>query len=203
MPLYTSKNSKQIYHIHIPRTAGRYISSLFLSNKFKIRYNCFDNKINGYDLTHLPYPYYNELEGVSGVKKFAVIRNPFDRFSSILKLIIGDDKFTYDYFDYVLNQTSSENVRNTVFSILDQSPHSLPQYKYIDDSVYLWKYENGMGYDFVKWINSNFDLDFKFNEVAYEINRFDYFHNIPFCDKVRDVIVEYYKKDFELFKNLK
>jgi hypothetical protein len=205
MPLYTSRNCKKIYHIHIPRTAGRYVSSLFLFNKFEVQFNSFDfdDRIDGYDLTHLPCPYYNELEGVSSVKKFAVIRNPFDRFLSVLKMIVNFGNFPYNYFDDVLNQTSSENVRNIIFNILNRYPYSLPQYKYIDDSVYLWKYENGMGYDFVRWINSNFDLDFKFNEVSYAFLEYDHSHNIPICDKVRDVIVEYYKKDFELFKNLK
>jgi len=203
MPLYTSRNSKRIYHIHIPRTAGRYVSSLFLSNKFEIQFNSFDVQIDGYDLTHLPYPYYNELEGVGDVKKFAVIRNPFDRFASILKMLVTYGEFDRNYFDYTVNQISSENVRNTIFDILDQSPYSLPQYKYIDDNVYLWKYENGMGYNFTKWINSNFDLDFKFNEVSYIRNKYDDCHNITICDKVHDAVAEYYKKDFELFKNLK
>lgn len=199
MPLYTSRNSRRIYHIHIPRTAGRYVSSLFLSNKFEIQFNSFDIRVDGYDLTHLPYPYYNELEGVANVKKFAVIRNPFDRFASILKMLVTFGIFDRNYFEFTVNQTSFENIRETIFDSLDQFPYALPQYKYIDDNVYLWKCENGMGYDFVKWINSNFDLDFRFNEVSYTHNRYDDCYNIQICDKVRDVVAEYYKKDFELF----
>jgi|TARA_B100000085_G_scaffold30849_1_gene25455 hypothetical protein len=199
MPLYTSRNSRRIYHIHIPRTAGRYVSSLFLFNKFNIHYNSFDVQVDGYDLTHLPYPYYNELEGVANVKKFAVIRNPFDRFASILKMLVTFGIFDRNYFEFTVNQTSFENIRDTIFDSLDQFPYALPQYKYIDDNVYLWKCESGMGYDFVKWINSNFDLDFRFNEVSYSRDRYDDCHNIQICDKVRDVVAEYYKKDFELF----
>ena len=75
------KEQTKIYHIHVPRTGGRYISNLFDNNGYKVYFeqsrNFYKNSIIEELLT---YPYYETLYNFEDIPTFIVIRNPIDIF---------------------------------------------------------------------------------------------------------------------------
>ena len=81
-----SLGSKKIFHVHIPRTAGRYIKEIFLSNSYEVTFANYNYRFYGIEIPHLHYPLYNCLEYVEDSPQFAVVRNPFDRFKSHIKI---------------------------------------------------------------------------------------------------------------------
>jgi hypothetical protein len=61
MPIFT-QGDNSCYFIHIPRTGGRYVSSLFEnSENVECRYHKINtHRFEGIDSTHLHYPLYND-----------------------------------------------------------------------------------------------------------------------------------------------
>ena len=92
-------NNKNIYFIHIPRTAGSYVENK-LCEKFKINKNWHDSntenlfgleKINKNHYLTLQHLTLNEIEKYNFINSnennyiFTIIRNPFDRVITCIK----------------------------------------------------------------------------------------------------------------------
>jgi hypothetical protein len=63
------QNNNKCYFIHIPRTGGRYVSSLFENSAdMKCKYHrIHEDRFDGIDATHLHYPLYNLFLNVNNI----------------------------------------------------------------------------------------------------------------------------------------
>jgi hypothetical protein len=152
---------KRFFFIHIPRTAGRF----FEQNLLKVNNFVWDDKVNidrqyksidGVELAHFHREYYEKYLDVEGIPHITIVRNPIDRFIScsiFLRKLYGDDidEMLEDemyFYSMIQNYPLSQSV-NWFRSQLD----------FISDKTHIWKFENGFGDDFAKWVSHIVDMD--------------------------------------------
>ena len=152
---------KRFFFIHIPRTAGRF----FEQNLLKVNNFVWDDKVNidrqyksidGVELAHFHREYYEKYLDVEGIPHITIVRNPIDRFIScsiFLRKLYGDDidEMLEDemyFYSMIQNYPLSQSV-NWFRSQLD----------FISDKTHIWKFENGFGDDFAKWVSHIVDRD--------------------------------------------
>ena len=152
---------KRFFFIHIPRTAGRF----FEQNLLKVNNFVWDDKVNidrqyksihGVELAHFHREYYEKYLDVEGIPHITIVRNPIDRFIScsiFLRKLYGDDidEMLEDemyFYSMIQNYPLSQSV-NWFRSQLD----------FISDKTHIWKFENGFGDDFAKWVSHILDMD--------------------------------------------
>lgn len=211
MPLIYNE-TKNIFHVHIPRTGGRYIRDTFIMNNFKIKYHKFSDHIeyisgdieHKKEIPHLEYPFYNLLPGVLGTLKFTIVRNPYDRFISLINCGYDIKKEELnDFYNYLNSKSNFDKFINDSFdkkSNYYYSNHFLPQTKYINPFVKIYKYENGLNEYFADWMKKNFNI--KLN--SYKINKNKYTERINYDVNIlpknlKSYIAEYYFDDFLVF----
>lgn len=202
MPLFKKKD-KEVFFIHIPRSAGRYIAQLFLKNDYDVLFCNFDEKIEGIEMPHLHYPHYNTYLSVEDKKHFTVVRNPYKKFHSCINLI-------YQVHKTSRHEYSKLRDRNFLTQALDNNRYDIsyhnnwfrPQHEFVSDKTFVWKYEYGFGTNFVNWLNKNFDVGLKeCDEIEYEFEDGEKPEYIIYDDKEIELnIREYYSKDYEIFK---
>jgi len=166
MPVYRHNivsfpETKRFHFIHIPRTAGRF----FEQNLLKVNNFVWDDKVNidrqyksidGVELAHFHREYYEKYLDVEGIPHITIVRNPIDRFIScsiFLRKLYGDDidEMLEDemyFYSMIQNYPLSQSV-NWFRSQLD----------FISDKTHIWKFENGFGDDFAKWVSHIVDMD--------------------------------------------
>jgi hypothetical protein len=152
---------KRFFFIHIPRTAGRF----FEQNLLKVNNFVWDDKVNidrqyksidGVELAHFHREYYEKYLDVEGIPHITIVRNPIDRFIScsiFLRKLYGDDidEMLEDemyFYSMIQNYPLSQSV-NWFRSQLD----------FISDKTHIWKFENGFGDDFAKWVSHILEMD--------------------------------------------
>jgi len=192
--------NKKIFFVHIPRTAGRYINSLFFSSGFDLHYSDYDDASNcGIHLPHLHYPLYKNLLNDDIIPEFSVIRDPFERFRSAITPILH-----HFYSDLNLNTFD----KTELFKFIDhlrevQFKHNnwfRPQVEFISDKTLIWNYESGFDLKFKNWIYDNFNI--KLENKRKDINRdapYDHLQKFEFDEIRKEIIKDYYKKDYEQF----
>jgi hypothetical protein len=209
MPLF-DKQEHKVHFIHIPRTAGRYVSKLFESNGFETKYTQLnsDENINGIMKIHLYYPLYERLENYNERCEFCIVRHPYTRFISSMTQI--NQYFNHDT-NYILEDQEIFNRfildHQSVFSI--HNSWFLEQHKFISSKTKIWKYEYGFGNNFLRWIYKNFNIklepikNIKFNNQLW-FNYKENLNNKKYQFKNTRLIKKYvkifYKKDYDVFK---
>lgn len=210
-------SDRSIYFVHNPRTAGRHVKDLFHSSRYRVRdYRIYYSK--DYEFMHAPIKVIKKFEVFSNpnINFFTVIRNPITRFKSgfkqffmglneqqikkILKDLDDEENFK-NLMDKekIVEFDKERDVRRKKYGLVNlTNNHFTLQKFYVDDSVKVWKYEDGFGEEFKQWIRNNFDFNVKLSERKYEKLSYD---DIEFelSDKIKENIYNYYKEDFELF----
>ena len=140
---------------HIPRTGGRFLYNLFLKNNQKCVDHNFDMSFNNVEIPHL-----NALQTncfyLKMFDNFTVVRNPLDRFISCLatsntvdkKLIKKMFENKTNFFTTV-NKLRQQSITNNWFE---------SQINFIEHNTKIWKFENGFGKEFFKFIDENFAI---------------------------------------------
>ena len=189
---------KELYFIHIPRTAGRHIIKLFLVNGWNLNKN--EEKIRGVNSHHLHYPLYDYYLNVKNLPKFCVVRNPYDKFISSISQVLHNNEINIDFilsskenlFDYLTFEKEITSYETNWF---------LEQYKFLSPITKVWKYEYGFGENFLQWISEKFNinLSIKCEEYTYDRLTTDFYDKLKCKDEVKGWIREYYSKDYQLF----
>jgi hypothetical protein len=196
MPTFRHRSTgKRFLFIHIPRTAGRFIGANLLKNDCECEQGEGDSlwvMRNQVELSHYHREYYEKYLDVEDIPHFAVVRNPIDRFvsgSSVLVMDYGKNLIIDKQFlNYNIKGYGSNTYRN-VFR---------PQIEFVSDNTHIWKYEDGIGKEFVSWLSGILGIDFSFDdEIEYPQDESSIkFKKTPhLIDSVREV----YKEDFERF----
>lgn len=194
------QGNNSCYFIHIPRTGGRYISSLFEnSSNMECKYHkIHQHRFNGIDATHLHYPFYNLYLNVYDIPHIAVVRNPYDKFNSCIS-----NMHKLHGFEYNKILTSYDCFVEFVnVEIYDQSYHNnwfLPQNKFISPKTHYWKYEWGFGEKFKRWVFDKTKIQIDLTQVEYE--RFDGESNQKYKlnRRVKSYVKKFYKEDYKAF----
>jgi hypothetical protein len=202
MPIFCKDNEK-IFYIHIPRTSGRYIKELFVSNGYNSKYHEYsvDDAIAGIIPTHLHYPNYNYYFKVLDIPHFTIVRNPVDKIWSALDLVykmhnpkdffknLEDKSWFFDYIDF---ERSYNSFHNNWFT---------PQLNFISHKTFVYNYEDGINENFYSWIEKNFSINIKFKEIKYYKMKeeIEYFKKYKITQKIKDNILDYYIDDFRKF----
>jgi hypothetical protein len=188
------------YFIHIPRTAGRYVSSLFESNNVE----CFHHKIDqenigGIDITHLHYPLYNYFLNVKNIPHIAVVRDPFDKFNSCIRNMNSIHKTDYngimktwdEFYEFVNVEIKIQSFHNNWF---------LPQNKFISNKTFIWKYESGFNQNFVDWIFDKTSIKINLHDnIRYDSFRGECNDGYKLNDNIKKYVKKFYRKDYQLF----
>lgn len=190
-----------MYHTHIPRTGGRYIAELFRQNNFQIFHTGFEHHVRGIEIPHLHYPLYNFLECAEDSKKMVIVRNPYDKFVSQIKAHYIVKPLPVEFFDLIKD-------KDWLFSFLDferdvdsyATNWYRPQNEFIEDESLIYKFEDGLNENFVNWLKTNFNIDFKYIDNAkYDLTKEENIarnFNIVIDPSVRKYIEEYYEEDY-------
>tara|TARA_R100001509_G_C4808637_1_gene195652 strand:- start:122 stop:754 length:633 start_codon:yes stop_codon:yes gene_type:complete len=156
----------RVYFIHIPRTGGRYLREL-LSNNYNTKYEYTYTIRNRQHLTHAHwhYPLYlkRQKEMNKGSKFFAVIRDPFEKMMSQLKVQIRRDNNIINklnnrdyFFDYVEEHRNIYSFPNNWYR---------PQIDFISQETFLWHFSLGFENQFFSWLEKSLKLKIKNKEI--------------------------------------
>jgi len=209
MPLF-DKDGHKVHYIHVPRTGGRYVSKLFEYNKFNTRHSTLNvnDNFDGILCIHFYYPLYKMFEDYDERVEFCIIRNPFDKFISSITHM--SNYFSRDYNFIIKNQEIFDNfIMNEICQGSRHNSWFLEQHKFVSEKTKVWKYEDGFGKKFVKWIDKNFSIKLDIpNRVSYDQNLWSSYNENVSTKKykfnnmflARKRVKNFYKKDYEIFK---
>jgi hypothetical protein len=163
------KDDLNLYFVHIPRTGGRYVKELFLSNGFKSNFNCpGEICYKGLEIMHLHDSLLNDFNIYKNSKKFTIVRNPLTRFISAASIDLNLNFSINWKLDTVINvldyitfqKNGSGSHRNNWFR---------PQWEFVNENCIVWKYEDGFDKNF-----KNFLLALPNSSCIYFISRRSY-----------------------------
>lgn len=199
MAIFTQKNNS-CYFIHIPRTGGRYVTSLFEnSDDMKCKYHEVHKEwFNDIDCTHLQYPLYNLFLNVKDIPHITIVRNPFDKFNSCISFM--HKVYNTDYNNILSSYDSfSEFVTNEINDISYHNNWFLHQSDFISSKTHYWKYEWGFGKKFKNWIFDKTKIEIDLKEVEYEKFEGDINKKYKLNKRVRGYVKKFYKNDYKNF----
>jgi hypothetical protein len=198
--LYCS-NNKNIYHIHIPRTGGRYVRNIFSENLFNVYHNNFGILVNGIEAPHLHYPLYNLLDDVENAEHFAVVRDPFEKFKSTIQLVINGRQYPSEVYNLIRDKDWLFGFLNYEKEVGLYAPNAFrPQCEFISKHTKIYKFENGLNENIIKWLNNSFDIHLKNKNFSYPKSPAEMLKNTSKIDNsIKPLIQEYYAKDYEVF----
>jgi hypothetical protein len=198
MPKF-NKSGKEIYFVHIPRTAGRHVINLFLNNDWNMEDFDEHEQIRGVNKHHLHYPLYDYYLNTKDLPKFCVVRCPYYKFISSISQVAHNNNIDIDsifstkenLFDYLTFEKEITSYETNWF---------LDQYKFISPTTKIWKYEYGFGDSFLLWLKNTFDITLNLcKDYSYDFLLTDFYNKIsPNC-QVKKWICEYYSKDYKIF----
>ena len=183
---------KRFLFIHIPRTAGRYIGENLGRNDCQCEQGEGKDlwvRKNNVELSHYHREYYEKYLDVEDIPHFAVVRNPIDRFISCAGHV-GVEEVDKKVLNYL---TKGYGTSQYFY-------HFRSQVEFISPKTHIWKYEDGMGKEFVSWLSGTLDIDFVFDDDIeyYRIDN-EHAHRIRKTPYLIDIVREFYKEDFERF----
>ena len=207
MPTFThTPTGKKVFFAHIPRTAGRYVdANLLWRNNFTWDEIDLDTGngvmtvLHGEEIAHWHKDLYEEHLNVKDIPNFSIVRNPVDRFISgsiYLKRLYGND-----------SQEQFEDP-HLFFSMIANIPLVDPSFSanwfrsqvdFMSENTKIWKYEDGMGENFVNWLGDLIGVDLKFDEdIDYPKSK-DEGNKLDKTSKLIDNLRQLYRKDIEQF----
>jgi hypothetical protein len=202
MLYYNRSLNKKIFHIHIPRTGGRYIREIFQRNNYESHFNEYKIDFCGIEIPHLHYPLYLELNHIEESDHFTVVRNPFEKFKSALQLTIKVREYSEEIYEKIKD-------KDWLFEFLDleKKKHSYStnffrnQKDFISEKTKIWKIENELDEEYIKWLNSNFNISLKkLNNIKYQKTTEELLSSEKdICPSVENLIKEYYDEDYDFF----
>ena len=194
MPTFKHEpTGKRICFIHIPRTAGRFIEENLLVNGWKIEQDNLWKSVEGIEVAHFHRELYEKYLDVKGIPHITIVRNPIDRFFSasiFLKRIYGE---------------CQEEMEDAMmfYSMLDNFPLSeginwfRSQLDFISEKTNVWRFEDGFGIDFNKWMSQILGVEFQVKDVPYKELTTNESNKLERSAKLLHNVGNFYRKDIE------
>jgi hypothetical protein len=184
----------RINFIHIPRTGGRFLHESLSLNNYHLTHIDFNKSFKEKEVPHLTYPEYEQHTYYRYPEKFCIVRDPVDRFISMISdtWMVDEkkiDKMFKDqtYFNEVIDHISLHNVGNWF----------VPQINFINHKTKIWRFEDKLDSKFINWLTDNFNIKIiiKADKVKW-INSNT--NKITLNDKQVGYIKDYYYKDYKI-----
>ena len=194
MPTFKHEpTGKRFFFIHIPRTAGRFIEENLLVNGWKIEQDNLWKSVEGIEVAHFHRELYEKYLDVKGIPHITIVRNPIDRFFSasiFLKRIYGE---------------CQEEMEDAMmfYSMLDNFPLSeginwfRSQLDFISEKTNVWRFEDGFGIDFNKWMSQILGVEFQVKDVPYKELTTNESNKLERSAKLLHNVGNLYRKDIE------
>lgn len=217
MPLLQDPcTDRKVFFAHAPRTGGRTVEAMFVNtNKWKstltsmylplwwtdeisFRLMLYKPECAYYEkteLSHLCYEKYRDFIDPSTTPSFTICRNPLTRFQSYV---------SYSGLSNPLNRKSlvstAEGRSYLENNWDDQDLFLKPQYKYCNQYIKIWKFEDGFGPNFISWLNKEFNLNLIYSPINRSNTKFDtQGEKKPLHPEVIDFLNGKYEWDFNYF----
>ena len=195
MPIYKHKHTgKRFLFVHIPRTAGRFLTENFKSNGFELEDSFIWESVDGIEPAHFHRELYQKYLNVDGIEHISIVRNPVDRFIStsiFLTRMYGDD-IQEAMEDPMMFSSMIQN-----FPLSEGVNWFRPQMDFISDETRLWKLEDGFGEDFEQWLGEVLEMEIEIKKVPYKKLTTDEDNKLKKSAKLIDNITLLYKRDYE------
>jgi len=184
----------RVIYIHIPRCAGRYVTAYFKNHHItESNYDTFIDE--HFAQAHAKIDYYKDYN----YKNFTVIRNPFDRFESTIKRCLPHCNLSLNTFENVKDYDTFLKYLNIMKNTKTLGQFFEKQVNFINKDTYIWKLEDSLGDNFLRWLKDNFDLNTSIRNPKY-LAWPDDFNKVKVSNETEDYIKKYYEEDYKRFK---
>ena len=151
--------------------------------------------IEGVEFSHTHYPIYRRWKSIKDIPSITVVRNPIDRFFSAsggMEEGLQSSLENWTEFNNILQKYKHTKPRALIYNWWR------PQYEFISPHTKIWKYEDGFGKDFCKWIKDILPIEFSLTTQKYEKYTYDMSKLIK-TQPLIDNIKKFYHQDFKDF----
>lgn len=187
--------NQKIYFIHVPRTGGRFIRDSLIKNNYNVQLYFYNVFYKGKEIPHLTYPEYEQFLNYTPLKNFAIVREPVDRFISMIKhgVTFNEEKINKMFrTEEDFNQTINREI------LTSSSNWFVPQINFINYHTKIWKFEDGFSNKFFDWLEYNFNFKFDNKNIKFTPKYYDEKIRIHIRPEQEDLIKEYYFKDYKI-----
>ena len=164
--------------IHIPKNAGSSIEALFANSSFRVQPS------KHADIYEIKRKFKNSYDNY---RKFTIIRNPYDKMVSwyfYLKRNLGENYNIIEFNEWIKDPSKFWHASDPI-SFLK------PQFKWVDDTVVLLKFEN-LNKELKQFFGKEIDLPIT--------NKSNHNHYLEYYNEESlDIIYDRYEEDFEKF----
>ena len=153
--------------------------------------------IDDCEVAHFHKPLHEKYCDIKNIPHICVVRNPIDRFiSASLYLRRG--------FEESAQQLIEDNFNKTLETFRKLVPESenwfRPQVEFLTDESHIWRFEDGLGKSFEKFVREILGVPFKVDAFAeYTVNKDEWFYKLERTDKLVENVRIRYKEDLERF----
>ena len=202
MSIYRHPSEKKFLYIHIPRTGGRFIEANLESTEWRCEpidlYGIphFNHSfIEDCEITHFPRELYEKYFGEEDIPHITIIRDPIDRFFS------ASIYLTQAYGTNIQKAAEDEEQLREMIKEFPK-PENLnwwrPQVDFLSEKTHIWRYENGLGRRFSKWLSGHLGLNIIMDAFAkYPTNRHERTGQLTRTPKLIENIKKICKQDIE------
>ena len=202
MPNFVHKDTgKRVFFAHIPRTAGRFVEANLLLNGFEWVEKHLDTGrgtmsiVNDIEIAHYHRDHYQKyLKIEKDTPQFTIVRNPITRFMSA-------SWYFKRYGDFIQSDLEDPEMFRDIFYGI---PFAItrhwyrPQVDFLSDQTKIWKFEYGLGQEFISWLSSIVGMNLKLYENVEYFKVSDEGNKLVRTQRLEDNIREVYRKDFEV-----
>jgi hypothetical protein len=185
--------NQKINFIHVPRTGGRFIRDSLIKNNYNVELYFYNTFYKGKEIPHLTYPEYEQFLNYTPLKNFAIVREPVDRFISMIKhnVTFNQEKINKMFrTEEDFNQTINGEI------LISSSNWFVPQINFINYHTKIWKFEDGFGKKWIEWMMNNFEI--KILEFPMKQQNDYVVDNFSLNKEKIQYIKNYYYKDYKL-----
>ena len=231
---------KKIHHVHIPRCAGKFIANLMIAHRIEVlqfevqhwpphsEFTTFEledesclqfqwEAHKGVRIKTAHKEIYQSMEEFDNcTHRFAVIRDPYQRFISALGMICCSPSNDYDLhkvLDLIKTKEGFDKFMHLARTKFAYEENSLrPQHEFLVGDELIWRFEDGFGENFADWFKENFDiplvleshgesvvdiLQIESSDIGY-LKREEEMKTAKIPESLEGFVKEYYAKDYEL-----
>ena len=202
MPNFVHKDTgKKVFFAHIPRTAGRFVEANLSLNGFEWVEKHLDTGrgtmsiVNDIEIAHYHRDHYQKyLKIEKDTPQFTIVRNPITRFMSA-------SWYFKRYGDFIQSDLEDPEMFRDIFYGI---PFAItrhwyrPQVDFLNDQIKIWKFEYGLGQEFISWLSSIVGVNLKLYENVDYYKVSDEGNKLVRTQRLEDNIREVYRKDFEV-----